>query len=149
MQLETGNSGIFLHCLISAVPFFNLNDVHRLVYPWEKPGNPSTEVRRPVGLSWRVRQNFPHRGLNFEIFSPLLVFILTTLFRPTANRFTYDISYFTDVCNGIHFLKREQNLPETHYGYKNIHILQITNYRHKLELSVCMCYFGNIYRSPI
>jgi len=65
----------------------NLNDVHRLVYPWEKPGNPTTEGRRPVGLSWRVPQNFPHRCLNFKAFSPLLVFIVTTLFRPTTNRF--------------------------------------------------------------
>jgi hypothetical protein len=51
MQLETGIIGIFLQFLISAVPFFNLNDVHHLVYPWENPGNHSTELRRPVGLS--------------------------------------------------------------------------------------------------
>jgi hypothetical protein len=114
MQLETGNCGLIF--LIFAVLFFNLIDMHRLVYPWAKHGNYSIKLRRPVGLSRHVRQNFPHGGLNFEPFSPLLLFITTTLFRPTANRFTSYVSYLTDVCNEINYLKREQNLPEAHCG---------------------------------
>jgi len=101
MKLETGDSDTFLLFLISAIPFFKLNYMHRLVYPQQKHGNHSTEVPRPVGLSGRVRQNFPRRGPNFGHFSTKLVFITTTLFRPIANRFIYDISYLTHLCNAL------------------------------------------------
>ena len=32
--------------------------------------------------------------------------------RPTANRFTYNVTYFTHVCNEIYYFSRVQNIPE-------------------------------------